>query len=303
MKHLFEKLSSNWVKYSEYAFCETQDGELFIAPAPDAEPIIIDPLEDAEQMVLDALNVGMIQMRGVPAEADEVKGALGYFVSKYGLLGFITALPTTPHFTSYDAAYLPKNQFIRAESMPVTDYIEQFFPFGAPDFKVEKDGAFSLTFDTSEDNTYTIAQALTFAEVPSKNLSFHRDYCERYDWLAAQFKDWAYLFTGSHLYYIDREKTAEENLVGYKLGVAAFPYVTPTYHIELLDKPTIVWDFHSLLLGIQMMFSFMLTDAKKPLKLCKQCQQVFVSGRKDAAFCSGKCKNVYNVAKNREKDK
>ena len=44
--------------------------------------------------------------------------------------------------------------------------------------------------------------------------------------------------------------------------MAAFGGIAPTYHIELLDRPTIVWDFQSLLLGVQMMFSFMLTDEK-----------------------------------------
>ena len=29
------------------------------------------------------------------------------------------------------------------------------------------------------------------------------------------------------------------------------------------------WDFHSLLLGIQMMFSFMLVDGDQPQRLCK----------------------------------
>ena len=42
--------------------------------------------------------------------------------------------------------------------------------------------------------------------------------------------------------------------------MAAFGGIAPSYHIELLDKPTIYWDFHSLLLGIQMMFSFLLVD-------------------------------------------
>ena len=42
----------------------------------------------------------------------------------------------------------------------------------------------------------------------------------------------------------------------YRQGMAAFGGIAPTYHIELLERPTIVWDFHSLLLGVQMMFSF-----------------------------------------------
>ena len=54
----------------------------------------------------------------------------------------------------------------------------------------------------------------------------------------------------------------------YRQGMAAFGGIAPTYHIELLERPTIVWDFHSLLLGMQMMFSFMLSDEKSALKVC-----------------------------------
>ena len=39
------------------------------------------------------------------------------FATHYGLLGLMTALPTTPSFMDYEAVYLPKNHFIKAESM------------------------------------------------------------------------------------------------------------------------------------------------------------------------------------------
>ena len=71
----------------------------------------------------------------------------------------------------------------------------------------------------------------------------------------------------------------------------------------VLEKPTIYWDFHSLLLGIQMMFSFMLVDEARPLRLCKHCQKVFMSSRANAVFCSARCKNQYNVYKSRGKQK
>ena len=45
----------------------------------------------------------------------------------------------------------------------------------------------------------------------------------------------------------------------------------------LLDKPTMVWDFHSLLLAIKIMLSMMLTDEDHPLRLCRQCQKAFIS--------------------------
>ena len=72
---------------------------------------------------------------------------------------------------------------------------------------------------------------------------------------------------------------------------------------ERVHLTTIVWDFHSLLLGIQMMFSFMLTDEDNPLKLCKHCQKVFAASRQSNLFCSPKCKNQYNVYKSRKKNK
>ena len=55
---------------------------------------------------------------------------------------------------------------------------------------------------------------------------------------------------------------------GVLQGVAAFGGIAPTYRIALLDKPTIVWDFLSLLIGLQMMFSFMMAEDKTPLRIC-----------------------------------
>ncbi|MDU4958042.1 MAG: hypothetical protein E6X33_09170, partial [Agathobacter rectalis] len=99
----------------------------------------------------------------------------------------------------------------------------------------------------------------------------------------------------------DRLDENERNL--YRQGMAVLGGIAPTYHIELLDKPTIVWEFHSLLLGIQMMFSFMLTDDNSTLKVCKHCGSAFVATRSNMEFCSPQCKNQYNVYKSRAKKK
>lgn len=116
-----------------------------------------------------------------------------------------------------------------------------------------------------------------------------------------RFKDWAFTLTTSILYYNDYDLIDEDTRNLYRKGMAAFGGIAPSYHIELLDKPTIYWDFHSLLLGIQMMFSFLLVDGEKPLRLCKHCQKVFLSSRSNSAFCSPRCKNQYNVYKSRGK--
>ena len=73
-------------------------------------------------------------------------------------------------------------------------------------------------------------------------------------------------------------------------GVAAFGGIAPTYRIALLDKPTIVWDFHSLLIGLQMMFSFMMAEDKTPLRMCDSCDTIFVAKRSNQRFCCDKCR-------------
>ena len=49
--------------------------------------------------------------------------------------------------------------------------------------------------------------------------------------------------------------------------MTAFEGIAPEYHIELRERSTIVWDFHSLLLAIQMMFSVMLADETSSLSM------------------------------------
>ena len=296
MNNLFQRASSHWVKYSEYELKKATDGTRYIKPAPRAKPTVYDPLKDAETLVVDALNVGMLQMDRAGEKA--VNAAVMEFVHKYGLLGFMTALPTTPDFMNYDATYLPKNHFIKEESMSVDEYAALFFPFEKPEFKKSKD---EVRFDVSGDRDM-LALAMTFSDKPmALNMSFQREYAENYDWLLTQFKDWAFTFTASFLYYEDYDRIDETTRDLYRLGMAAFGGIAPTYHIALLDKPTSVWDFYSLMLGTQMMFSFLLTDNAKPLRICKHCQKAFVAGHPNAAFCSPRCKNQYNVYKSRGK--
>ena len=82
------------------------------------------------------------------------------------------------------------------------------------------------------------------------------------------------------------------------LAMATLDGNTPTYHIALYDKPTIVWDFHSLLLGIQLMFSFMLADNENPLRICRNCAKVYVAKGKDQDFCGTECRKLYQAQKN-----
>ena len=298
MENIFKHASSNWVKYSKYIKIEDENSNWYVMPAPYAKVKIFNLLENAEKMVIDALNVGLTCMNSTKDEDKEQ--AVFNFISEYGLLGFMTALPTTPNFMNYDAVYLNKNQYIKEETMSTNDYLNIFFPFEKPGIIQKNNGGYSWTVSGDKD---MMALAMTMVKRPmALNMVFQREYAERYDWIVKQFKDWAFTFFTSVLYY-ENEDTDDTTRAIYKEAMACFDGIAPTYHIELRDKPTMVWDFHSLLVGVQMMFSFMLVNDKNPLKICKHCNTVFKASRPSAVFCSPQCKNRYNVYKSRKKDK
>ena len=296
--NLFKKTSSHWVRYDKYEWQEDDKGRLYITPTKKAKPKHYNPLNDAERMVLHAINTGvtcMAEDAGEQAKRDAVMD----FVSAYGLLGFMTALPTTPKFITYEAVYFPKNHFIRQESMATEEYLSYFFPFDGLDFV--KRGVESR-WNVSDTSMIALTMAMS-SQPQAVTMSFQKEYAESYEWLAKEFTDWAFTFVSAFLYYQDMDTLDDMQKSLYQQGMAAFGGIAPTYHIELLEKPTIVWDFHSLLLAIQMMFCFMLTDEKSSLKVCKHCGKVFLASRPNTVFCSGQCKNQYNVYKSRAKSR
>ncbi len=295
MNPLFERASSYWVRYDRYELKEGKNGIIYVTPAENAIPKVYDPLKAPEEMVIAALNVGLLCIGRKSEEV--IRDAVMDFVSAYGLLGLMTALPTTPHFMDYTAVYFPKNRFIPEESMNTLDYLSIFHPFNRP--KVGKRGKESIW--TVSGDRHMMALSMTFCDQPlAMNLCFQREYAERYDWLVAQFKDWAFTLVADYLYYLDYDKLTDAGRRAYQMGMAAFGGIAPTYHIALFDKSTIVWDFHSLLLGIQLMFSFMLTDGDTPLKLCRYCQNVFIAEKAGDFFCSPRCRKSDRDRKNRK---
>ena len=286
MKQLFERVSSYWVRYDKYVIRTDAKGVKYITAAPDARPDIFDPLEDAQTMVLDALNAGRLFFGKKAPEREQGAGILR-FVHRYGLLGFITALPTTPKFMDYEKVYLPKNHFIREEALETEQFLDYFYPFKKP--LLRKRGV-KYTWEV-EGDTDAVALELTFSSEPTaKKMSFQKEYAEPLDWVAKALKDMTFPFITSKYFYEhgDAFDADEKKLMAQ--GVAAFGGIAPTYRIALLDKPTIVWDFHSLLIGLQMMFSFMLAEDKTPLRMCDSCDTIFVANRKNQRFCCDKCR-------------
>ena len=286
MKQLFERVSSYWVRYDKYEIRTDAKGAKYVTAAANARPDIFDPLEDAQTMVLEALNMGRLFF-GDKAPESVREAALLQFVHHYGLLGFITALPTTPKFMLYEKVYLPKNHFIREESLETEQFLDYFFPFKK--LNLRKRGVESIW--EVEGDTDAVALAMTFASDPdAMSMSFQKEYAEPVDWIAKALKDMTFPFITSKYFYEhgDAFDADEKKLMAQ--GVAAFGGIAPTYRIALLDKPTIVWDFHSLLIGLQMMFSFMMAENKTPLRMCDSCDTIFVANRKTQRYCCDKCR-------------
>ena len=90
------------------------------------------PMQDANALVLDAVNIDLMTMH--KADNDILQQMVLDFVSAYGFRGFMTALPTTVQFVTYESVYLPKNHFIKEETLSTEDYLTYFYPFEKLDF-------------------------------------------------------------------------------------------------------------------------------------------------------------------------
>ena len=284
MRDLFANTSAHWGRYSEYEWKTAPDGNCYLLPTGKAKPSVYDPMKNLHTLVIDALEIGLMLFRHAP-EA-KMKQAIRAFAGQYGLLGIMTALPTTAEFIEYEKVYLPKNPFLRNEVMETQEYLRLFFPFVHPDF--QKKGMESV-WETED--KYEIAFAMTFQSEPQAMvMSFMRNYGERYDWLCKLFKDWAFLALTPTFYMEEKKRDDPDTLALYRKGIAAFEGNAPTYHIELRDKPTLVWNFHSLLLDIRFLLSTMLTDEHIPLRMCRHCYKPFIASAPDEEYCSQACK-------------
>ena len=138
----------------------------------------------------------------------------------------MTALPTTPNFMDYKAVYLLKNHFIREEALSTEEYLKYFFPFEQAD--IVKNGIKAM-WNLRGDRTM-IALAMAMVNEPlAVNMSFQREYSERYDWLKEQFVDIAFTFLTSVLYYADYNMLPPDQRQLLQQGMEAFVGIAPTY--------------------------------------------------------------------------
>ena len=286
-----------WVRHNRYEYKEKNE-ILYIVPRPLAKPMPYNPMKEPEKLVIDFLNVGLLMMNRKPKE--EVKAAVLDFVNNYGFLGFMTALPTTPEFITYENVYFHLNHFIKKETISTEDYLNIFFPFEKLDFvKKGRESSWNIEAKPHQDRTH-LAIAMTFNKNPEAVLmTFQKEYAERYDWLCRQFKDLAFNLTTPFIYYNDYDDLNEDTRDTLKQGMSAFGGTSPTYRIILDERPTLMWEFYSLMSCVQMMFTFMLTDENSTIRICKNCVKAFIANKHNKSFCSQECREEHR----REREK
>ena len=280
MNSILKHTSAWWTRYSDYEWRKAPGGQFYLLPAEGAMPQPYNMLADPQKLLLDTVTVGQLCMKKASSRKERMEAIHG-FACQYGLMGIMTALPTTAKFVEYKQVYLPKNDFIRDEAMDTTPYMHHYFPFRMPDFS--KDGYDSLW--NISDRTM-MGLAMTFRDVPqAMSMSFMKDYGEHYDWLEAVFRSFAFGLTASFMYELDKDGADPQTIQLYNMGLAGFDDNAPSYHLTLKGKPQMVWDFHSLLLCVKLLFSMTLTDDEHPLKMCRKCRKPFVASNPEALKC------------------
>ena len=126
LQHWFDRQGADWARFDEYIIIKS-GGKKYVTPSMTSKAAAYDPLTIAGEIIVDALNIGIMCVNDNTAESIIEKAILD-FCGRYGLLGFMAALPTTPDFWEDDAVHIPKNPIIRPAKMPVKEYVDMFFP-------------------------------------------------------------------------------------------------------------------------------------------------------------------------------
>lgn len=294
MNDLIDKSECYIEKHSGYRFKGDEAGILYITAKPDTESEYYNIFGIADKIIADALNLGAECLES--KNDNDIKEKIMCFVSKYGLLGIMTDIVTTPAFIKYDEVFLIKNPFISKGKMKTPEYIKYFTPFDKLDGNCLKEKGY-LSFD----GEFRINIFGRSGEELSETLECTFIYAERYDWLKHIFSDFAVTFHRLTVFYEKYNTLSAPEKDFYADCIGNFEKMSPAYYIKLTDRPVIRWEGRSLLTMLRMILALKLTDKKKPIRYCRYCRSVYICARPNQTFCSKACKNRYNVYKSRDK--
>ncbi len=266
MKNLFERTSSNWVRYSEYEWkrrrtvCCTsrhQNGNSRVSMTRWASISGLFWM----QLIL----VGWSPQKKI---SQEIQKAIQIFAVKYGCLDLWQLCP--PHRVLWITRQFICRKTILSVRNPCStmDYLDLFFPFVKPD--VVKRGVESMWNITEWPCNDCACHDHERQTNGAQYEFFSGKYAEPYEWLKQQFTDisftyiWLLCCSTKIMIVWRRSKTSDAGR-NAAFGGNAPPTILSAWQAD------IVWDFSLSDSWIQMMFSFMLTDSENPIKLCRHC--------------------------------
>jgi len=275
----FESGSSDWVRYSAYQSMTNESGNVYITPSSDATFSLYNPLQVAPWMIEDALNIGRLMVSKAVHKRDVLRKIL-MFAKRYGLLGFMEYLPLNRNYFQRKNVYLVRTNVVDAEKMPTKDYMALFLPFEKEPVKLNS----VLPLHPAEMTGRPISYDVVFSNA----------YSERLDWLTGYFEGLYTHFAASFYYGKTNDEYFNdecENTIE-RFGNDGLAYCIRMHN----GKPTIRWDFNSLKLALETIYSFYITGENTPFKICRDCGKVFYATSMRSEFCQTKCRNRHNVA-------
>lgn len=281
---IFKYSQSDWVKYSDYEYKASPNGELYITPTKNATVNIYNPLQEMDKLLIDTLNIGRLAAADEP-DMPKVKSEILAYVKRYGLLGFMVSFPLSMDFLEKREVLLGDNPLTDEQTMRTKDYIKLFIPF-----EIEQSG-------NGDSAAHSLSVTMFMSRPPVYEIAFGRGYGEKFEWLCGLFGEMYSHFAAAAYYDKTDDVTVKSMYAGM---VDAFKMYGLGFRVKMLDVPTLLWDFSSLKITIETLYGFYLTDPDRPLRICKHCGKVFVSRNSKAEFCSIPCRNQFNVYKSRK---
>ena len=222
-------------------------------------------------MLPEALNLG----RQIKHEIIDEKQGILDFVESYGFLGVCADLPLDEDFLDRSMeVYITDNPFdFPVGTMGLAEYICNFFPKGYLPNTDDKLGNLSR-----RGRLYDSIFSASYGE----DMAWHKRYfLQLYSYFLACVD------------YGRERRTAEI--------VSEYQVKRLRYTVTAESKPTLQWLFPSLKSVIDMAMAVCVTATDIPLRVCKKCSTIYYNENARSEFCSGRCRNQWNVYRSRGK--
>lgn len=283
MEHLYKV--SDWGKYSAYEV-KYLNNLHYILPVPGAKLEIYNPSDQFEIMIPMLINIGAKYTEEKMSQ--RVSNMVVEFANRFGLLGLANIMCINTEGSLDELLHFKSTFKEKAAQISIQNFIRLFSP-------TAKKGDLVLTKSDNRVRIHPRSNPDGYNHLVCKanellNLIFSDVYAEPIS---------IFLLYCSNLY---KHFHSVENNYSMKLPkiLISAPRCT---HLSSDDNktPHVQYIFHSLTSSSSFVYIQMLAEPKRLLKTCKYCGDIFYAANPKTQFCSGNCRNKFNVYKSRNK--